>query len=160
MFQRNKVWVKSEKWSWLRAASSSYLLSSRFRVVSSGSLPLFNPNDNEPSSLLLKRSECEDAAAIRDTLEKASLNFQDCEDVTPSHECVSDTLGAIAGCYKDLAIDSDCVQETFDVSEDIRIVVFKLTICTYFCFLETSKWYPNTVFLSRMEKVSVHDFRC
>ena len=120
----------------------------------------FNPNDNEPSSLLLKRSECEDAAAIRDTLEKASLNFQDCEDVTPSHECVSDTLGAIAGCYKDLAIDSDCVQETFDVSEDIRIVVFKLTICTYFCFLETSKWYPNTVFLSRMEKVSVHDFRC
>ena len=76
----------------------------------------FNPNDNEPSSLLLKRSECEEAAAIRDTLEKASLNFQDCGDVTPSHECVSDTLGAIAVCHKDLAIDNDCVQETFDVN--------------------------------------------
>ena len=76
----------------------------------------FNPIDNEPSSLLLKRPECEEAAAIRDTLEKASLNFQDCEDETPSHECVSDTLGAIAVCHKDLAIDSDCVQETFDVN--------------------------------------------
>ena len=81
-----------------------------------------NPNDNESSSLLLKRSACEEAAAIRDTLEKASLNLQDCEDVTPSHECVSDTLGAIAVCRKDLAIDSDCVEETFDVSKDIRTV--------------------------------------
>ena len=66
-------------------------------------------------------SECVEASAILDSLENASLNFQNYEDETPNHECVGATLNAIALCFKNIVIDSDCLQKTFDVSKDILI---------------------------------------
>ena len=72
-------------------------------------------------SIFQSSSECDEASVIRDSLENASLNFQDCEDETPNYECVGATLDAIAVCFKHLVTDSDCVQKTFNVSKDIRI---------------------------------------
>ena len=83
----------------------------------------FSSTDDESSSPSTISSECREAAAIRETLEQASLNFRDCEDETASQDCVSTLLKDIAECYKNIAIASECVQETLDVSQDIRIVV-------------------------------------
>ena len=71
--------------------------------------------------LSIQLSVRDEASIIRDSLENASLNFQNCEGETPNHECVGATLNAIALCFKNIVIDSDCVQKTFDVSKDIRI---------------------------------------
>ena len=73
--------------------------------------------DDESSSPSAIRSECEEAAAIRETLKQASLNFRDCEDETASQECVGAIQKDIAECYKNIKIASECVQETFEVSQ-------------------------------------------
>ena len=86
---------------------------------------LFQPSsgdDESSSSPSTISSECEEAAAIRESLEQASLNFRDCEEGTPSQDCVVGIPKAIAMCYKDLEISSDCVQEMFDVSKILRIL--------------------------------------
>ena len=71
-------------------------------------------------------SECVEASAILDSLENASINFQNCEHETPNHECVgAATLNAIALCFKNIIIDRDCVQKTFDVSICTQVVVMK-----------------------------------
>ena len=72
--------------------------------------------DDEFSLPFTISSECEEAAAIRETLEQASLNFQNCEDESASQDCASTLLKDIAECYKNIAIASECVQETLDVS--------------------------------------------
>ena len=85
----------------------------------------FSSTDDESSSPSTISSECREAATIRETLEQTFLNFRNCEDGTPSQDCVVGIPKAIAVCYKELAIASDCVQEMFDVSQDIRSVVVK-----------------------------------
>ena len=79
-------------------------------------------DDESSSSPSTISSECREAASIRETLEQASINFRDCEDGTPSQDCVVGIPKAIAMCYKDLEISSDCVQEMFDVSKILRIL--------------------------------------
>ena len=84
----------------------------------------FSSGDNESSSSspFTISSECREAAAILETLEQVSLNSWDCKDETASQYCVVGIPKAIAVCYKDLAIASDCVQEMFDVSKILRIL--------------------------------------
>ena len=74
-------------------------------------------NESSSSSPFTISSECGEAAAICESLGQASLNFRNCEDEIPSQDCVVGIPKAIAMCYKDLAIASDCVQEMFDVSK-------------------------------------------
>ena len=85
---------------------------------------LFQPSsgDDEFSAPSAISSECREAASIRETLEQVSLNSRDCEDGTPTQDCVVGIPKAIAMCYKDLEISSDCVQEMFDVSKTLRII--------------------------------------
>ena len=78
--------------------------------------------DYDSSSPSTISSECGEATAIRETLEQTFPNFRNCEDEIPSQECVVGIPKAIAMCYKDLAIASDCVQEMFDVSKILRIL--------------------------------------
>ena len=68
-------------------------------------------------------SECAEASAICDSLDNASLNFKNCEEETPNHECVGATLNSIGLCFKNIVIDSDCLQKTFDVSKDKDILI-------------------------------------
>ena len=105
----------------------SFILSAVVTVQSSvirkaPSVPiLFQPSsgdDESSSSPSTISSECEEAAAIRETLKQASLNFRDCEDETASQECVGAIQKDIAECYKNIKIASECVQETFESLRD------------------------------------------
>ena len=103
----------------------SFILSAVVTVQSSvirkaPSVPILfqsSSGDDESSSPSNISSECEEAAAIRETLEQASLNFRDFEDETASQECVGAIQKDIAECYKNIKIASECVQETFEVSQ-------------------------------------------